>query len=143
MTRFIALLGVVLLAVGCNRKAVPAHEVSVPATPAVFNAAKLPTVAFNAPDIMCPDGCGEKVKEILSEQPGAKEVVVDFDNKTATVAIEDGAKFDANAAVAALADHGFKNSTVKTGEGAAAPTSGESDPTPPATIEKPKDDSTG
>ena len=40
---------------------------------------------------MCPDGCGEKVKEILSEQPGAKEVVVDFDTKTATVAVEDDA----------------------------------------------------
>ena len=68
------------------------------------------TVAFNVPDMMCPEGCGEKVKEILSEQPGAKEVIVDFDAKTATVAIGRRQKFDADAAVAALVDHRFKNS---------------------------------
>ena len=71
-------------------------------------------VELNVPDMMCAEGCGAKVKEILSEQPGAKEVIVDFDAKTATVAIEGGGKFDANAAVAALVDHGFKNSSVKT-----------------------------
>jgi copper chaperone CopZ len=143
MTRFIALLGVVMLAMGCGQQSAPSREVSSASTPAVFNAAKLPTVAFNAPDMMCPDGCGEKVKEILSEQPGAKEVVVDFDNKMATVAIEDGSKFDSNAALAALADHGFKNSSVKNGDNAAAPTAGASDLTPPAAAEKPKGDSAG
>jgi len=62
--------------------------------------------------MMCPESCAVKVKEILSEQPGAKEVVVDFDSKTATVAIEEG-KFDADAAIAALVDHGFDHSTLK------------------------------
>ena len=92
-----------------------------------FNVAGAPTVQFNAPDMMCPEGCGVKVKEILSEQPGAKEVIVDFDAKTATVAIEDGGKFDANAAVAALVDHGFKNSSVKSDGPAKMPAVGAGD----------------
>ena len=78
-----------------------------------FNVAGAPTVEFNVPDMMCPEGCGAKTKEILSEQPGAKEVVINFDAKTATVAIEEG-KFDPDAAIAALVDHGFENSTLKT-----------------------------
>ncbi len=58
-----------------------------------------------------------KVKEILSEQPGAKEVIVDFDSKTATVAVDPG-QFDAKQAIAALVDHQFDHSAVK-GEAAA------------------------
>jgi copper chaperone CopZ len=78
----------------------------------VFNAEKAPTVEFSVPDMMCPEGCGVKVKEILAEQPGAKEVIVDFDSKTATVAIEEG-KFDSQKAIAALVDHSFGQSTLK------------------------------
>jgi copper chaperone CopZ len=81
-------------------------------TPAVFNVGGAPTVEFSMPDMMCPEGCGEKTKEILSEQPGAKEVVIDFESKTATVAVEEDA-FDAEAAIAALVDHGFEHSTLK------------------------------
>ena len=84
---------------------------------AVFNVAGAPTVEFSVPDMMCPEGCGEATKAILSEQPGAKEVLVDFDAKTATVAIEDG-KFDAAQALAALVDHGFDHSTLKDEAGA-------------------------
>jgi len=102
--------------VGCAKSA---DQVPSATTNAVnvtsFNVEGAPTISFNAPDMMCPEGCGVKVKEILSEQPGAKEVIVDFDAKTATVAIEDGGKFDASAAVAALVDHGFTNSSVKEG----------------------------
>jgi copper chaperone CopZ len=142
MKRLSIICVAVVLFVGCSKPSANMPATTVKELKATtFNAANLPTVAFNAPDMMCPDGCGEKVKEVLSEQPGAKEVVIDFDNKMATVAIEDGSKFDATAALAALADHGFKNSSVKSGEGAMAPTSGKSDPTPPAIIEKPKNDS--
>jgi copper chaperone CopZ len=98
---------VVLLA-GCS-----GEISSTPETTAVaFNVAGAPTVEFSAPDMMCPESCAVKVKEILSEQPGAKEVVVDFDSKTATVAIEEGT-FDADAAIAALVDHGFDHSVLK------------------------------
>jgi hypothetical protein len=44
-------------------------------------------------------------------------VVVDFDTKTATVAIEDGA-FDPQQAIAALVDHGFGQSQLKGAEAA-------------------------
>jgi copper chaperone CopZ len=99
--------------VGCNEAT--NAELSVPeaaTTPAAFNADGAPTVQFSVPDMMCPESCAVKVKEILSEQPGAKDVVVDFDSKTATVAI-DKDKFDADAAIAALVDHAYDHSTLK------------------------------
>jgi copper chaperone CopZ len=102
--------GIVLLA-GCSQSA----------NPVAFNLAGAPTVEFSVPDMMCPGSCGVKVKEILSQQPGAKEVVVNFDAKTATVAIESGT-FDKDAAVAALVDHQFEHSVVKSaGESASQP----------------------
>jgi copper chaperone CopZ len=138
MLRNIVIVAVIVLAAGCNQQAAPPRQASVAPTPVAFNVAGAPTVEFTAPDMMCPEGCGVKVKEILSGQPGAKEVVVDFDSKTATVAVEDG-KFDANAAVAALADHGFKNSEIKSKAASAA-----SDQTPPATpADKAKEGSAG
>ena len=98
---------------GCAKPADQAKPLVSEVTPVSFNATGAPTIEFSAPDMMCPDGCGAKVKEILSEQPGAKEVLVDFDAKKAIVAIEGEGSFDANAAVAALVDHGFKNSSIK------------------------------
>jgi copper chaperone CopZ len=77
-----------------------------------FNVSGAPTVEFSVPDMMCPESCAVQVKEILSEQPGAKEVVVDFDSKTATVAI-DKDKFDPDAAIAALVDHMYDHSQLK------------------------------
>lgn len=142
MVRCFALLCISLVAVGCGQKSAPKHEASVQAKPVVFNTAKLPTVAFSVPDMMCPDGCGVKVKEILSEQPGAKEVVVDFDNKMATVAVEDTTKFDSNAALAALVDHAFKNSALKSGD-ATAPAAGASEPSQEAPSAKPKETGAG
>src|SRR3954447_26247601 len=109
--------GILLLAVaGCSQQSTPTPKGTTDAVTATsFNTSGAPTIVFNAPDMMCPEGCGAKVKEILSGQPGAKEVVVNFDAKTATVAIDKDAKFDSDAAVAALADHGFKNSSLKSG----------------------------
>src|SRR4051812_6557056 len=105
-------LGVVLLA-GCSEQAAKSPTVDAAAvTPASFNTAGAPTIEFSVPDMMCPEGCGAKVKEILSEQPGAKDVLVDFPAKTAKVAV-DKDKFDAKQAVAALVDHQFKNSSLK------------------------------
>jgi len=136
MNRFLFFGIACMLLVGCTEHSGRAPAVVEKATPAVFNAAGLPTVEFNAPDMMCPDGCGEKVKEILSGQPGAKEVVVDFEAKKAKVAIDDSDKFDKQAAVAALVDHGFANSSVVGDEPAA-------DPKPEATADKAKDNSAG
>jgi hypothetical protein len=70
---------------------------------AEFNPASAPTVQFSVPDMMCPDGCGVAVKQILSKP------------------IEEG-KFDADAAIAALVDKQFDNSSLKAGsEAVAAP----------------------
>jgi copper chaperone CopZ len=69
---------------------------------------------------MCPEGCGAKVKEILSDQPGAKDVLVDFPNKTAIVAV-DKEKFDSDKALAALVDHQFNHSALKSAKSAATP----------------------
>lgn len=115
----------VILAVGsllgCSHSEVPSSS-SDSVTAVAFNASGAPTVEFEVPDMMCPESCAVKTREILSEQPGAKEVVVDFDTKTATVAIEPG-QFDADAAIAALVDHGFDHSQLKSA--AAAPPAAE------------------
>jgi copper chaperone CopZ len=124
MMRQIIGLGILLCAVGCNQEAAKMPKGTSDAVTATsFNSSGAPTVVINAPDMMCPEGCGAKVKEILSGQPGAKEVVVNFDAKTATVAIDKDAKFDSDAAIAALADHGFKNSSLKSGADVNSPAS--------------------
>lgn len=112
MTRFIGFVAVFILTVGCSQSNQPTGDVSESTTPVSFNTAGAPTVEFSVPDMMCAEGCGAKVKEILSDQPGATDVLVDFPAKTATVAI-DKEKFDSKQAVAALVDHQFKNSVLK------------------------------
>jgi copper chaperone CopZ len=109
-----ALIALFVFITGCSEhpQAKDTTKQDVVATPVAFNLAGAPTVEFNAPDMMCPDGCGEKVKEVLLSQPGAKEVLVEFDAKKVKVAIDDTGKFDAKAAVAALVDHGFANSSI-------------------------------
>ena len=112
----LALLVLSLAVSGCTEATNPPAGIpAAAATPAVFNVAGAPTVEFSVPDMMCPEGCGAKTKEILSEQPGAKEVVINFEAKTAIVAVEEG-KFDGEAAIAALVDHGFEHSTLKLGD---------------------------
>ena len=56
MSRFIVLFSAVLFAAGCDQQSTPKPNGAVATTPVVFNVASLPTVAFNAPDMMCPDG---------------------------------------------------------------------------------------
>src|SRR4051794_8104474 len=110
MTRFIGFAVVLILTVGCSLQSTDqSGNVAKSTTPVTFNTVGAPTVQFSVPDMMCPEGCGARVKEILSQQPGAKDVFVDFPAKTATVAI-DKDKFDAGKAVAALVDRQFKHS---------------------------------
>ena len=71
MTRFIGFVAVLILVVGCSQSN-SAVDVSKSTTPASFNTAGAPTVEFTVPDMMCPEGCGAKVKEILAEQPARK-----------------------------------------------------------------------
>jgi len=105
---------------GCNQQATQSQVSDDAITRASFNKAGAPTVEFSVPDMMCPEGCGAKVKELLSEQPGAKDVFVDFPNKTATVAV-DKDKFDAKKAIATLVDHQFNHSALKDSKTSATP----------------------
>jgi copper chaperone CopZ len=133
MNRILAAMAILVSVIGCSQAPISESQTEKHLTPVVFNTAGAPTIEFSAPDMMCPDGCGEKVKEILSGQPGAKEVMIDFDNKKAIVAVEAADKFDANVALAALVDHGFKNSSLKAEASPAAASSGEEKSTPEAT----------
>jgi copper chaperone CopZ len=93
---------------------------SVATTQVVFNPSGAPTVEFSVPDMMCEASCAAKVREILSEQAGVKDVKVDFPNKVAFVAVDEGL-FDEKNAIAQLVDHQFTNSTVVEMPAAEAP----------------------
>jgi copper chaperone CopZ len=119
--RFAIIVCMCLLAIGCSQSTenqfskVPAEEPAAEATPAVFNVEGAPTVAFSVPDMMCEHSCVPMVRETLAEQPGVKDVKVDLQAKTATVAV-DKDEFDADKAIAALKDRMFANTTLAGGE---------------------------
>lgn len=102
MTRKSLLGLLVAISLGCSQSSTPTGT----ATQAAFNASGAPTVQFSVPDMMCEDSCAVAVHDTLAAQPGAVDVVVDFPNRLATVAIEKG-KFDSQAALAALLDKQF------------------------------------
>lgn len=129
MIRGVISVALMVLCVGCSQVESSTSNSAAPVTPVSLNTAGAPTVEFSVPDMMCPEGCGAKVKEILSQQPGAKDVVVDFPAKKAIVAV-DKDKFDAKQAIAALVDHQFKNSALSTENTATA------EATPPAAKSK-------
>jgi hypothetical protein len=116
MIRSLALLAVAVVFVGCGGEQEKESNSIVPEqlSSASFNPEHAPTVEFSVPDMMCPDGCGVAVKNIMAKQPGAKDVFVDFEGKTVKVAIEEG-KFDSDKALAALVDKQFSNSALKDG----------------------------
>jgi len=113
MRRFALLVVFVGLVIGCSEQAAQPTVSQADLTRAAYKKAGSEIVEFSVPDMMCPEGCGAKVKEILSQQPGAKDVFVDFPSKTAIVAVEKKGKFDSKQAVDALVDHQFKKSAVK------------------------------
>ena len=97
---------------GCTQATNEATGISTEsATPVVFNVSGAPTVEFSVPDMMCEASCAVKVREILSQQAGVKDVKVDFEHKLAVVAVDQDT-FDADEAIAQLVDHQFTNSSV-------------------------------
>jgi copper chaperone CopZ len=101
------LLAFVVGIAGCADTTVTTNDAEKPkATPTAFNTVGAPTIQFSVPDMMCEDSCAVAVHDTLAAQPGAVEVQVDFPNRLATVAIEEG-KFDSQAALAALLDKQF------------------------------------
>jgi copper chaperone CopZ len=121
MFRVLIIAASAAVVAGCSQ---PVGEPAGQLTAASFNTAGAPTVVFSVPDMMCPEGCAVEVKEILAKQPGAKDVLVDFEGKTATVAIDE-AEFDSAQALAALIDKQFTKSSLREG-GAEKPAAGES-----------------
>ena len=100
---------------GCGQSDPP----SVDVTPVRFNTSGAPTVEFSVPDMMCPESCAVTAREILESQPGVREVLVDFETKSATVAIDEE-EFQVDAALEAFADRGFVHTEVKSGDVEAA-----------------------
>ena len=102
----VSVFAVVLIALSGCADSNSESEVNTAATAVEFNLAGSPTVQFEVPDMMCEESCAKAVKETLAAQPGVEEVVVDFPNRRATVAV-DKKMFDADAALAALLDKQF------------------------------------
>lgn len=100
-----------VLACGCTQSTDGRPDVTAQPV-ATFNAAGAPTVELSVPDMMCEESCAAKVREVLAAQPGAVDVKVDFPARTAYVAVEKS-KFDVDAAIAALVDHGFDKTQVR------------------------------
>lgn len=102
------------LTVGCGAKeSATIPEKPAAATPVVFNVEGAPTVEFSVPDMMCEDSCCPQVRETLAAQPGVKDVKVELETHTATVAV-DKDKFDADKAIAALVDLQFVHTKLLT-----------------------------
>lgn len=118
-TYCLAVLSLSLVVSGCSQEPTKPADVAAETTPAIFNAAGAPTVQFSVPDMMCPESCAVKAKEILASQPGVKDVRIDFETKTATVAIEEGT-FDPDATLTALTDR-FEQATLISGAVAKPP----------------------
>ncbi len=120
MKSLTTLIAALVLVTGCQNDQGTTPEASpmVEAAPAVFNAAGAPTASLYVPGMYCEFSCVEKVKQVLGEQAGVKEVAVDFKSKIVTVAIDPSA-FNADGAVAALVDYQFMDSELITDEGEA------------------------
>jgi copper chaperone CopZ len=114
--RYILLLLTIPLVAGCEQLGSAQSDELVQAKPTTFNAEGAPTVEISLPNMMCEDGCALTVRDILVRQPGAKDVKVDFEGKTALVAIDE-TKFSSDEAIAALVDKGFDQSTIKADTG--------------------------
>jgi copper chaperone CopZ len=115
-------------------------EETAQATPVVFNAEGAPTIAFSVPDMMCEHSCVPAVREVLAKQPGVKDVKVELETKTATVAVDES-EFDAEAAVAALVDRQFTETKLLTADASAnkAPASSTQDAAAPEAEDRTED----
>ena len=133
MTTRLAIVLLIVTVVGCADSNVATTEAPKPeATAVAFNVAGAPTVQFEVPDMMCEESCAKAVRETLAAQPGAKEVVVDFPKKIATVAIDEKA-FSSDDALAALLDKQFTEAKL-----VAAPEKPAAEPKAPASPDAPK-----
>jgi len=113
MKSFTLLAAAAILATGCQNDSAPPPAKEV--TPIAFNVDGAPTAELDVPDMHCQYSCAAKVKEVLIAQTGVRDVKIDFDSKTAIVAVDE-AQFDGEAAVAALVDYQFSNTKLVAAE---------------------------
>lgn len=113
MKSFATMTAIVVLVAGCQseQSSVPESSTVVETTPVVFNVSGAPTASLHVPSMFCEFSCVEKVKQVLAEQTGVKDVKIDFETKVATVAIDE-TKFDPKNAIAALIDYQFMDSEL-------------------------------
>lgn len=114
MPRLAACL-LVVAALGCSSSAPApaAPETTTAEAPAAALPANAQLVSFSVPGMTCAEGCAPIVKETLEDLPGVLQVNVDFETKTATCALEESQQLDSDAALAALAEAGFKDSALQ------------------------------
>jgi copper chaperone CopZ len=111
MKYLVVLMLVSIVLMGCaESNSTTSATTKSEATPVAFNTAGAPTVKFSVPDMVC-ESCSAAVQETLAKQPGAKEVIVDLEEKVATVAVDEKS-FDEAAAVAALLDKQFSKAKL-------------------------------
>jgi copper chaperone CopZ len=114
--RLIAVLPLALLLLaGCTPTA--STSTSKPEAPATVNpdVQVTRTVALKVPNMHCPHGCWPSVEKTLASEPGVGSVKLAaqkeegaIDNPVVYVGVDE--KFDAEHAIAALAESGFKES---------------------------------
>lgn len=113
-------LALAMLTVGCGveveTKSTPAEESTETKTSLVVPA-DATHVSVLVPKMECPFACWPKVKETLEKQPGVTNVVLApqkdenaIDNPQVEIEVAEG--FDADKALAAVAEAGFSGSTV-------------------------------
>jgi copper chaperone CopZ len=107
----VALAALVILQAGCEQTpAVTGDNAAAGAKPSVVEG-DVNTVSFNVPGMTC-EGCAAMVEETLAGTSGIEKCSVDLEHKIANCKINPD-KFKAEDVLKALADAGYKDSTVK------------------------------
>ena len=117
MFRFVSLVAVVVLLVGCSGGTSSAPASSATAAPAA-GAPAVQQVTLRVPTMECPHSCWPVVRDTLQKQPGVTEVTLasqkdkdKIDNPLVTVSLN--GPFDSDKAIEAVAAAGFAKATIE------------------------------
>lgn len=122
MSKFISCVAVLALVVGCGEYAADSPSATgdvsssssaelagtdseSEVTEVAFNVADDPTVAIEVPGMHC-EACAASIEKTLVAEPGVKDIKLNVEKKTATVAIDESA-FDTSKAIESLASAGW------------------------------------
>jgi len=113
MRRF-SLLAVTVAAalmLGCSGGGDPTSQ-PAPATTGGGETVDTTAVVLEVSGMSCAHNCAPRAERALASLPGVANAKVDFTSKTATCELEEGAEFDAVAAMEALTAEGFEGKLV-------------------------------